>query len=197
MISRRVKANLVWVGCVLLAACSGRVGSSNDATFDITNDTYDAVDLYVDGNFVDTLQANTNHTYDLGPGGDIHNVQLFKSGDPNFQLNSDDVPFNAGVTQWDVFDNAPVVTIQNELAAGGECVHVDLDGQPQLVDLTKGTKFTPPSDQQVCPGEGGFFLVAFGDHAVEVVGVTSGFPYVTDSAAFVDATHITYTVTPR
>ena len=190
------KTNLmVLAGALLMAGCGGSVVSSG-ALFEVTNDTYDAVDVYVDGTFVDTIQSNTVHTLDLGPGGFIHNVQIYKSGsNGGYQLNNDDVAFPDGVTKWDVYDNAPVVTVANNYQvgeAGAECVQVLVDGQQALFDLSSDNPYTPPSDSQICPGESGFLLVDYGPHRVEAVGVTSGTPYVDDTQTYGDGIHVPY-----
>jgi len=178
-------------GALLCAGCGN--SRSSDAIFDMSNDTYDAVDVYIGGQFIDTIPSNSTHSYDLGPGGVVYNIQIYEAGDQNFQLNNDDVSFPPGVTTWDVFDNAPVISVQNAFAlneVGAECALLLVDGQSETFDLTGGTTYTPPADTQVCPQETGFFLVDYGTHDVVAQGVTSGTVYINDSQAYTDATHV-------
>jgi len=183
----------------LVSGCSGGNAASgpppNEALFDMTNDTYDAVDVYIGGAYIDTIQPNNTHEYDLGLGGVVYNIQIYESGDHNYQLNNDDVVFPAGVTTWDVYDNAPVVVVENQFTngeAGAECAYVYVDGQSQVFDLTAGNRWTPPSDTRICPQETGFLLVDYGTHTVEAVGVTSGLSYSPDTGVYGGGTHVTY-----
>jgi len=182
------------LGGVVLSGCGGR--TSDEAFFVMTDDTYDAVDVYIGGAYVDTIQPNDTHSYDLGPGGAVYNVQIYESGDLNYQLNNDDVLFPAGSTSWSVYDNAPIVIVPNNWQpsqASAECVYATVDGTAQSFALT-GNRYTPPSDTQICPQETGYFLVDYGSHTVDVVGVTSQSLYYHDQEAYADGTHVTFAV---
>ena len=185
------------LGSMAVITSCGASSPPPDAFFDVTNDSYDAVDIYVGGQYLATLQPNTANSYDLGPGDVIYNVQIFESGDQNFELNDDDVSFPSGVTTWDVYDNAPVILVDNQFATGtGECANIFVDGQAQEFVLSSSDHWTPPSDTQICPQETGFFLVDFGTHTVTTVGVTSGTTYDDSQQVYGDGTHVTYTLPP-
>ncbi len=187
---------------LVLAAFGPIMGCSTSSTptpppeafFEVTNDTYDSVDVYVNGVFLSTVSAGTVNTYDLGPAG-TYNVQIYKNGDLSYLLNNVDTAFVGGTTAWDVYANAPVVLVQNNYALGsGECVDAYLDGYSVPFALSGGTTTTPPADSTICQGETGFFLVAEGSHHVEVYGSVTSNVYHDDTRTYVDATHVTFTL---
>jgi hypothetical protein len=162
-----------------------------DAFFDITNDSYDDIDLYVGGLKMDTIPAGTTFSYDFGAPA-VYNVQIYKAGTSQL-LNNDDVAFPSGDTTWDVYDNAPVVTVQNNTTlTTDESVDIAVDGLAYkfaIEDPGQPTVF----DSLLLPGETGFILVDINTHTVEVDGDSTGIQYVFDTEQYVDATHLTYT----
>ncbi|MBI3543768.1 MAG: hypothetical protein HY075_10895 [Deltaproteobacteria bacterium] len=188
--TKKLLAALV-LGAAMTAGCGPGPVIVGDAVFDMTNDTYDTVDVYIGGAYMDTIAAGETHSYDMGLPA-TYNVTIFKAGTQEL-LNSVDTFFAEGVTTWDVYDNAPVVLVQNNYDNSGEAVDVFVDGQAVSFAIENPGQQTA-FDATILPGETGFYLVEIATHRVEVFGTVTNDLYHDDTRTYLDADHVTFLV---
>lgn len=163
-----------------------------EAYVDVTNDTFDSVDVFVDGTFMTTIFSGETHTYDLGYAGS-HRVQVYRTGDPLYVLNDVVDYFPAGVSTWDIYDNAPVVLVENKTSSS-ECVDAYVDSTAVQFAIGNTWNSNVAFDRTICPGETGFYLVDLGLHSVRLYGESSDHLYYDDTRTYFDATHVSFPI---
>lgn len=161
------------------------------ARVEIVNDTYDAIDVLVDNLPVSTVDPGVNATLDVGSAG-THRILLNAAGRPDYALADFDQSLAAGTTSISVYDEAPVVRVQNNLPPGDECVDVFIDTDTLELAIESATETV--FDSTICPGETGFRLVPLGSHRVELYGALSHATYQDDIRDYLGRGHVMFTV---
>jgi hypothetical protein len=184
--------SVAFIGSLLAIGC-GPGPAPSSPILDMTNDTYDSVDVYIDNVYMDTLTPASTHSYDMAVEGS-HRVVLTLAGASNYVLNDLTNYYSDNtVSAWDVYDNSPVVLVENDFSPiAGECVTGFVDTIAAQFAIEGGS--TTVFDATVCQGETGFYLVSLDTHRVEVYGYTTSFQYHDDTRAYADADHVTFQV---
>lgn len=153
------------------------VGTPGFAELDVTNDTPETMNIFIDGSFEIGLAPGLTAQFVMAPGN--HDVQVTHAATGDL-LNSATEFFPVDtVTYWDVSLHIPLVELRNNLSgSGAECVNAFVD----TVAVEFDTGF-----YDVCPTEVGYFGVTIGEHLMEVFGQTSTFMYVNETLDFPDA----------
>jgi hypothetical protein len=186
----------LFLGSLLAAGCGGSNPPPGVPYLELNNDTYDHIDVYIDGAYMDTLHPGDSNSYDMDTEANHHVVLTF-AGDRTQVLNDQTLYFPGGTTtSWDVYTNAPVVLLQNNYALGdlgSECLTGYVDGAAASFAIGSSWSSGVAFDATVCQGETGFYLVDIDNHRVVTQGSASGDIYHDDTRFYADTDHVVFT----